>query len=340
MARLPRRLAALLIATLAVSLAPVAAAAAGGTIVTVNQTDLGQTWFEQTLVTGEGAFEVGPSSPPLGHGSYAMRAFTPDDKDTLVTNLYTGQPLGAISGLDYWTYRDASSTSPSFVAPSINIAIFTNATGPGTGFATLVYEPLYAFGNGAIHDDVWQHWDTFAPTQTGFGGGWWTTRQVGGVCAFGCYTDFATLLANAPDATIISVGVNVGRGPATFIGAVDGLSVTAEGVTSTFDFEDLSLDKDGCKDGGWMDFHASDYRNQGDCVSFYASAGRQGPKDSSPAAAAGARGVERAVKAKASKGKAHTETATSSARHSRGTSEPTKDRQTGTTQPTTKGKGH
>lgn len=271
MRRLPRRLAMLTIAALALAALPTTVSAAGGTVVTVNQTDLGITWVQATLLTGEGAFEAGPGTPPLGDGSYAMRTQTANDKVTLVTGAWFEQPLADLTGLDYWTYRDGTSTSPSYVAPSINVAIFTNASGPGTGFATLVYEPLYAFGNDAILDDTWQHWDTFVPGEAGFAGGWWVTRQVGAICAIACYTTFEDIVANAPDATIISVGVNVGRGPATFLGATDALSVTYGGATTTFDFEPLVEDKDGCKDGGWADFHDQTFTNQGRCVSWFAS---------------------------------------------------------------------
>jgi hypothetical protein len=271
-----RRLPGIITAAFLAALLPGTVLAANATV-QVNPTDLGTTWFLGTLGTGSGSFVEGPSLPPAGVGSFEMTTLTDDDKSTLVTNVWTGRPLSDLSALDYWTYRDASSTSPSYVAPSINVAIFTNATGPGTGFATLVFEPLYAYGNDAIHDGVWQDWDAFAPTQTNFAGGWWATRDVGTVCAFTCYADFATLLTNAPAATILSVGVNVGRGPSTFVGAVDALSLTMAGDTTTYDFEPLDADKEACKDGGWQDFHISPpYRNQGDCVSFFASGLRRG----------------------------------------------------------------
>ncbi len=281
-----RRLPGIITAAFLAALLPGTVLAAT-TTVAVNPSDLGSTWFLETLGTGSGAFVQGPSSPPAGVGSFAMTTLTPDDKATLVTSDWTGDPLSDLSALDYWTYRDAASTSPSFVAPSINVAIFTNATGPGTGFATLVFEPLYSYGNDAIVDGAWQQWDAFAPSQTGFAGGWWTTREVGTICASTCYADFATLLANAPDATILSVGVNVGRGPATFVGAVDALSLTMAGDTTTYDFEPLDADKEACKDGGWQDFHGElTFKNQGDCVSYFASAKRQGPKDDAAKSAA------------------------------------------------------
>jgi hypothetical protein len=180
--------------------------------------------------------------------------------------------------MDYWTFRDGSSTSPSYIAPSINVAIFTNDPSPGMGFATLVFEPLYAYGNDAIHPDEWQHWDTQHVTPGGFPGGWWVTRPVGGICATACYTSLAAIEAEAPDATIIALGVNVGRGPASFVGNVDALSLTMAGEQTTYDFELLDESKASCKQDGWKEFHNPPYRNQGDCVSFFASDNRHGPK--------------------------------------------------------------
>jgi hypothetical protein len=272
-----RRLSLTVVAAAMTILLPSTAFAAG--IDRVNPTDLGVSWFFTALESGHGEFRKGPADPPLGTGSFEMDTYQNNvDKATLVTSDWTRRPLSELSALDYWTYRDPSSTSMSFVAPSINIAIFTNASGPDTGFATLVFEPLYSYGNDAIHDGEWQHWDTLAPSVTGFAGGWWTTRAVGSICAVACYTTLAGLQTQAPNATIISVGLNVGRGPASFIGAVDALSLTMAGATTTYDFEPLQVDKAGCKEGGWQDFHASGYRNQGDCVSFFASANRHGPK--------------------------------------------------------------
>lgn len=268
--------------------------------VEVNTSDLGSTWSWEGLGGGTGEFVTGPGSPPLGIGSFEMTTTVENvDKSTLVTTDFLGDSLIDLSALSYGTYRSGTSTSAPFIAPSINVAIYTNASGPGTGFATLVFEPLYAYGNDAINDDEWQRWDAFEPTHTGFAGGWWVTRDVGALCAFACYADFATILENAPDATIISVGLNVGRGPASFIGAVDALSLTMAGETTTYDFEPLDLDKDGCKQGGWADFHAPLFKNQGDCVSWFASGGRNGADGASAAAKAEALAAAKTERAEA-----------------------------------------
>ena len=272
-----RRISGVIAAAMAVALMPSTVLAA--TTVRVNQTNLGVNWFLETLAGGTGSFVTGPPTPPSGSGSFSMTTLVTNvDKATLLTSDWTGRLLSDLSAIDYWTYRSSDSTSPSYVAPSINIAIYTNVSGPDTGFATLVFEPLYSYGNGAILDDVWQEWDGLEPSHTGFAGGWWATQPVGSICRVDCYRTLADFQAAAPGATILALGVNVGRGPASFIGSVDALSLTMAGQTTTYDFELLDESKDGCKNEGWKEFHDPAYRNQGDCVSFFASANRHGPK--------------------------------------------------------------
>jgi hypothetical protein len=45
--------------------------------------------------------------------------------------------------------------------------------------------------------------------------------------------------------------------------------------TSTVTVPILPTDKDQCKDGGWQSFHV--FKNQGDCVSFVATQGKNPP---------------------------------------------------------------
>ena len=107
---------------------------------------------------------------------------------------------------------------------------------------------------------------------------------------FKCFVDWETVLANNPEATIIvagegagALGVNLGRGPGgSFLGNVDALSVTFDGMKTVYDFEPKTLDKGSCKDGGWEELTDGDgnaFVNQGDCVSYFASDGKtRGPR--------------------------------------------------------------
>jgi hypothetical protein len=81
-----------------------------------------------------------------------------------------------------------------------------------------------------------------APSQTSFGGGWWTTKDIPGVCAFNCFVDWGTILQNNPNAKIMGgFGVNVGSGwDGNFTGAVDALTLSVSGGTVTYDFEPVA----------------------------------------------------------------------------------------------------
>lgn len=59
-----------------------------------------------------------------------------------------------------------------------------------------------------------------AESEPGFQGGWWSTRQLGDICAFDCFVSWQTVLEENPHPTIIvagegagSLGLNLGRGP-------------------------------------------------------------------------------------------------------------------------------
>jgi hypothetical protein len=91
--------------------------------------------------------------------------------------------------------------------------------------------------------DTWQTWDTMAPSQTGFGGGWWSTKAIPGIpIAFNSFVDWDTIVANNPNARIkYGFGANIGSGwNGVFTGAVDALALTVNGETTTYDFEPVT----------------------------------------------------------------------------------------------------
>jgi hypothetical protein len=246
--------------------------------VTVTENNVGDDWFVvEQLVDGDYAFVEGPSTPPAGVGSLEMTA--PNlgtDKVTITTNNHDGMAIADLDALTYWTYRDSSSTSPGYTVPSVNIFITNGGPEGNVGWAPLIWEPIYSFGAAAIQDDTWQQWDTMADSETGFGGGWWSTRDLGTICQFNCFVSWETVLEQNPNATIIvagegagSTGVNLGRGPSgSFYGAVDTFAVTFGGVETIYDFEPAvggPETKDDCKNGGWVDYG---FKNQGLCIQF------------------------------------------------------------------------
>jgi len=208
-----------------------------GTIV-VTPSNVGVDWFtNDTRYEGYAAFVDGPGNPPLCSGSLEMGTKSGQDKAQLFNYDYIGTLLADIDSITYATYRHSTSTNPPAQYPSINIEV--DYVGDGSSYTTLVWEPIYAYGQSNLALDTWQSWDTMAPSQTGFQGGWWSTKNIPGVCASNCFVDWNTIVTKNPNAKIkYGFGVNVGSGWAgVFTGAVDALSLTVGGDTTTYDFE-------------------------------------------------------------------------------------------------------
>ncbi len=209
------------------------------TVDVVNDDDVGVNWLETERNAGTGTFDEGPGTPPIGVGSYQIAMTGSADKVALLNYDHIGTRLADIDDIEYATYRASSSTNPAAQYPSINLEIDTDGSIGVDAFSTLVYEPVYPYGPGALATDTWQTWDTMAPSTTAFGGGWWSTRDIPGVCAFNCFVSWDTIVANNPDAIVLGgFGVNAGSGwNGTFSGAADQLSITVLGSETVYDFE-------------------------------------------------------------------------------------------------------
>ncbi len=265
------------------------ASATTTTTVTVNESSLGNGWTLSADTGSSGAFVTGPSTPPVGSGSFQFNV--PDGgKVNLSTTTVAGEPLSAVDAVSYSTYRAGSSTMPGYVDPSLNMEICAGGLVGTTcsGYTTLVWEPLYAYGttangNNPVVDDTWQTWNALEHTSTSYTGGWWSTHVIPGVPeAYNSFVSLAAIQAANPNAVIASFGVNLGHGPAgTFNGNADALTLGLNGTTTVYNFEHAVTlaGKAECKDGGWMTSTSPTFTNQGDCVSYFASNGKTHPND-------------------------------------------------------------
>lgn len=208
-----------------------------GDATAVTPANLGVDWFLTERTGSDGTFVVGPDTPPLGDGSLSMSLQDGSGKVTLFNYDHIGTPLTDIESISYSTYRSSASTNPTAQFPALNLEV--DFVGDGSSYTTLVFEPVYAFGQSALMTDTWQTWDAMAPSQTSFGGGWWSTRNIPGVCAFNCFVAWDDIVAGNPNAKIVGgFGVNIGSGwNGMFSGASDALSLTVDGSTMTYDFE-------------------------------------------------------------------------------------------------------
>lgn len=267
--------------------------ASAATTEVVTPADLaGGDWFtSDTRAPGTGTFENGPGTPPLGSGSFELS--TPDNtaKVQLFTDRYDGVRLADIDGIGYSTYRDPASTGFIAGVSAINLRIDTN--GDGQPDAYMVFEPYQDQGNAAVQTGVWQNWDAYRGGQAR----WWINTGAAG-CGQATPCTWSAIVAALPNATIEegvncgpagvkapcpgSLGLNQGSFNSGIVSNADALYVSVLGSRTTFDFEltppppPRPSSKDDCKNDGWKSYGV--FRNQGDCVSYVATNGKNQPK--------------------------------------------------------------
>jgi hypothetical protein len=246
-----------------------------------------------------GAFEDGPTGAPLGDGSLGLRTATGSEKVFLFNYDHTGEAIGSIDDISYQTYRTAGSAQQ---VTALNMQIDYNGPAAG-GFTTLVFEPVYNTSQGPVVSGQWQDWIADGT------GNWWSTQPINGQCSgatAACDKTWDEIVANNPDAVVLAFGVNQGSGNAGLDASVDALAfddvvydfeadadsdgvgngsdncrdVANPGQEDTDDDGignacDAPSDKDECKDDGWQTF--AGFANQGDCVSYVATQGKNPP---------------------------------------------------------------
>jgi hypothetical protein len=216
-------------------------------------------------------FTADPSAPS---GDGALQLTT--DSTTTAKAQYmheTNTPLSSVTNLSYWSYQDSASFPSG--APSYQLALCLggiDTSGTCIGFTTMVYEP---YQNGVVSPDTWQSWDVDA-------GQFWSSRSVSqGMCtvvAGGGGAPFYTLAglqAACPDAVVNGFGVNIGSNNPSYDVRVD--LVTFNDTTYDFELTNVPDNKDECKKGGWQTVTDADgypFKNQGDCVSYVATSGK------------------------------------------------------------------
>ena len=251
----------------ACAIVPVASAHAATTVrVTENDiarqqddTPPAKSWvFYTRAPTTTGAFRFGPATPPLGVGSFEITTPSGGDKGYLFNFDHVGTKLSDIHELGYSTFRTAGDAQQ---VVALNMQVDYNGDAPG-GFTTLVFEPVYNTDQGAVVSGQWQTWDADAGT-------WWSTRDIPGVCASVCYESWSDIVAANPDAVVGGgYGLNQGSGNPNLVSAADALIFG----DTTYDFEPIPATKDDCKNDRWKQYGV--FKNQGDCVSYVATGGK------------------------------------------------------------------
>lgn len=223
-------------------------------------------WVLYTRAAGNGAFRTGPATPPIGVGSLELVTPTGADKVTLFNYDHVGTPLSDIDAISYSTYRTAGELQQ---VAALNIQVDVNGDAPG-GFTTLVFEPVYNTGQGAVVSGEWQDWDAYSGGQAI----WWSSNPIPGAPNRDTFVPWSTIVALNPEAVVVGgFGVNQGSGNPALTTAVDALALGYGGDTFTYNFDpfEVPTDKDQCKNGGWQNLRRADgssFRNQGDCIQY------------------------------------------------------------------------
>jgi hypothetical protein len=231
-----------------------------------------KSWVIYTRNAGNALFRTGPATPTLGAGSLEFTTPTGADKVTAFNFDHVGTALSSVDALGYSTYRSAGN-DPQVAA--LNIQVDVNGADPG-GFTTLVFEPAYNTGQGTVVSGQWQNWNAFQ----GGNAIWWSSNAIPGAPNRDTFVPWSTIVTSNPNAVIVGgFGVNQGSGNPALTTAADALTIGHGGNTTTYDFEPDTIpptSKDQCKNGGWQSFASQGFKNQGDCVSYVSTGGRNG----------------------------------------------------------------
>lgn len=223
-------------------------AAAPLATVIVSPNNLNGFAFFQEVANASGTFVFGPGTPPLGQGS-AQLTVDNTGREILFTRQFAGTRLDAITELKYSAYRN--STANPNVTITLQFDVDYDLADMNTAFmGRLVFEPA---ANGiTVAEGVFQTFDTL-DTVTGK---FFATGAPGnGTCTQASPCTKAQLLAAFPNVGIRATGSNLlllklgGPTPGGLTANADALSITVNGVNTTFDFEPaastLVVDDDG-----------------------------------------------------------------------------------------------
>ncbi|MGH9302673.1 MAG: hypothetical protein ACRD0E_12435, partial [Acidimicrobiales bacterium] len=224
--------AVLAIPILGITGAPSAVASPAATIVNIYPGNAAATGWSSEGNQENGGTETfvnGPATPPLGTGSLQLSTPAIADKAFFGNANLAKTPISDLSAMSYSTYV-SSAPAGNVALPSYQVPAEANGT---TGFTTLVYEPYNQHG-ASIVNNTWQTWDAL----NGGNGLWWSTHArgtlLGGPSHLYKWSDIVNAL---PDATILSIGANLGSHNAGVTASVDAFSVGVSGRTTTYNFE-------------------------------------------------------------------------------------------------------
>jgi len=235
---------------------PLSAKAASMVVVTPTNT---QGWVTQD---GAPSYVIGPAGAD-GAGSLK---FATDSTSSSKENYFqpTNTPLAGVNRLGYMV--DVTSGVPASYQLQVLGVHRTDST---STFTSLVWEPVY---NGQVNGPN----GGFVTESNLENGIWWSSHPIDGdPLGNNGFVSLSQIIEANPGAQVVAFGINVGSGTPDATSYVD--DVTFNGTTYNFEPFAVATDKDQCKQGGWQsykDASGQSFKNQGDCVSYVATGGR------------------------------------------------------------------
>lgn len=257
--------------------------------VVVTPTDT-QGWSTADTRPGGAVNYVADTTAPGDPHTGALQLTTDATTTSKAQYMHTANvALSSVTELSYYTKQNTAPFPGAAASYQLPVCL-QGLTAPQTaenptgcnGFTTLVYEP---YENGTVVAGTWQQWDVAA-------GQFWSSKTAGtGDCSvqagFGgapFYT-LADLKADCPAAVVAGFGVNIGSNNPSYDVEADLVNFNG----TVYNFEPfvtpvpptVATDKDQCKNDGWKTVVAADgksFKNQGDCVSYVATKGKNPAK--------------------------------------------------------------
>jgi len=180
------------------------------------------------------SFVSGPDTAPVGNGS-ARFELTASNQGMLLGVGRTSQ-LSSITTLKYSTYRSSADANNN-LAPSLQLTWDNDTTDADNAYkGRLVYEPVYAQGNGAVLQNTWQEWDAMS------GAGWWATNGTfAATCSTGAPCTWAQVTAAWPNAGFHAgyggPGFKAGSGIGSFDANVDNFQISDSAGANVYNFD-------------------------------------------------------------------------------------------------------
>ena len=252
------------IASLVIALGmPLAAKADSTVVITPTNT---QGWAAQD---GTPTYVTGPTG---ADGAGSLQLVT-DNTSPSKENYFqtTNTPLSQVTGLGYMV--DVTSGVPASYQLQV---LGVHRLGSTSTFTSLVWEPVY---NGQPNGPN----NGFVSETNLENGTWWSSHPIDGdPLGNNGFVPLSQIIEANPDAQVVAYGANVGSGTPNATSFVD--DIAFNGTINNFEPFAVATDKDSCKNGGWAnltDSNGKSFKNQGDCVSFVATGGKNlaaGPK--------------------------------------------------------------